>query len=202
MGHAMQDQPIDPEGFDFIPRRKPVIPNSVLGMGLFLFAEFMLFMGLVSAFLIIKTNAPGQIWPPPGQPRLPIGETAFNTVMLLLSAVVLVLAHRAYRRADARFKWYLLGAIGLGAFFVAFQGVEWLALIDEGLTLTSSTHGSFFYLIVGCHALHAIFAIGLLGFVYIKTLAGDFRESTFWAAEFFWYFVVGMWPLLYWLIYL
>ena len=44
----------------------------------------------------------------------------------------------------------------LGAFFVVFQGAEWLALIGQGLTLTSSALGSFFYLIVGSHGLHAV----------------------------------------------
>ena len=198
----MQNKQINPEAFDFIPRPKPLIASSVLGMGIFLFAEFMLFMGLVSAFVIVKSGAVGQIWPPPGQPRLPVGETAFNSAMLLLSGILLFVAHRAYRREDARFRWYLAGVIGLGLFFVVFQGVEWLALIEEGLTLTSSHHGAFFYLIIGCHALHAIFALCVLSFVYVKTLQGDFRETTFWAAEFFWYFVVGMWPLLYWLVYL
>ena len=48
----------------------------------------------------------------------------------------------------------------LGAFFVLFQGVEWVALLREGLTLTSSTHGAFFYLIIGTHALHAVVALG------------------------------------------
>ena len=65
----MHERPINPDKFDSIPRPEPVVASSVLGMGLFLFAEFMLFMGLISGFLIIKSNAVGQIWPPPGQPR-------------------------------------------------------------------------------------------------------------------------------------
>jgi len=198
----MHERPISAEQFDYIPRPKPVIASSVLGMGIFLFAEFMLFMGMISGFLIIKSNAVGQIWPPPGQPLLPVGETAFNTVMLLVSGGLLVVAHRAIRDNAQRFKKLLLASIALGAFFVIFQGVEWVALIEQGLTLSSSTHGAFFYLMVGMHALHAVFALGVLGYVYMKTHSGDLKESTFWAAEFFWYFVVGMWPLLYWLIYL
>jgi len=43
-------------------------------------------------------------------------------------------------------------ALVLGAFFVVGQGLEWLALLRHGLTLTSSQLGSFFYLIVGLHA--------------------------------------------------
>ena len=83
----MQDHPIDPQRFDFIPRKKPLIASSVLAMGMFVFVEFMLFMGMISAFLIIKANAVGQVWPPPGQPRLPIGQTAFNSAVLLVDAL-------------------------------------------------------------------------------------------------------------------
>jgi cytochrome c oxidase subunit 3 len=171
-------------------------------MGLFLFAEFMLFMGLVSAFLIVKSNAVGQVWPPPGQPRLPVEQTAFNSLILMVSGVLLYLGHRAYASDQKAFKKYLLGSIVLGVVFVGLQGAEWVDLISVGLTLASGAHGAFFYLLVGCHALHAIFAIGFLGFVYLQATRNQLKAQTLWAAEFFWYFVVGMWPLLYWLVYL
>ena len=75
----MQDHPIDPARFSYLPRRKPVIESGVLGMLIFIFTELMLFAGFVSAFLIVKANAVGGVWPPPGQPRLPIAQTLFNS---------------------------------------------------------------------------------------------------------------------------
>jgi heme/copper-type cytochrome/quinol oxidase subunit 3 len=96
----------------------------------------------------------------------------------------------------------LLASIGLGAFFVIFQGVEWVALIREGLTLTSSHHGSFFYLIVGLHALHAVGAITVLAWVWLRLQRGRLTASRFYAAQIFWYFVVGLWPILYLRVYL
>ena len=98
---------------------------------------------------------------------------------------------------------YLLASILLGSFFVAFQGYEWLGLIREGLTLTSSTHGSFFYLIVGLHGLHAVVALGFLVGIYVRMRADQpLLSSTFAAARVFWYFVVGLWPILYLRVYL
>ena len=85
---------------------------------------------------------------------------------------------------------------------VAFQGVEWLALIRDGLTLTSSVLGSFFFLIVGVHALHAVVALGILIWVYDRLRRGWLSSSRLAAAEVFWYFVVGIWPLLYLVVYL
>ncbi|MGB5702243.1 MAG: cytochrome c oxidase subunit 3, partial [Polyangiales bacterium] len=67
-------------------RREPVVPSGVLGMLMFVATEIMFFSGLISAFVIGKSNAIGG-WPPPGQPRLPVEETALNTAALLASGV-------------------------------------------------------------------------------------------------------------------
>jgi heme/copper-type cytochrome/quinol oxidase subunit 3 len=170
-------------------------------MLIFVFVELMLFAGMISAFLIAGSSSVLG-WPPPGQPRLPIEETAFNSVALLTSGVALWMAGRAYRRERRSARTPLLAAIGLGAFFVCFQGIEWVALIREGLTLTSSTHGSFFYLIVGTHALHAIGALGGLVYAFLRLRRRLLNHSTLAAASVFWYFVVGVWPILYVVVYL
>ena len=75
-------------------------------------------------------------------------------------------------------------------------------LIKFGLTFTSSTYGSFFYLIIGTHGLHAIAAICGMFFVYLKLRAGKMEGPDLWTAQAFWYFVVGVWPILYWQVYL
>ena len=180
--------------------RSPVIPNGVLGMTLFVASETMLFGGMISAFTIIRSSA--LLWPPLGQPRLPFAETAVNTAALLLSGVVLYLAQRAYTRDPSRALRPLGISVLLGAFFVLFQGAEWVALVREGLTITSSTMGSFFYLIVGMHALHAVAALGLLGHTWLRLRQGWLVQSQLAAAQVFWYFVVGLWPILYLVVYL
>ena len=79
-------------------RREPVIPNGVLGMLIFIFTEVMFFSGLISAHAIVKSQQAGLMWPPYGQPRLPVEETALNSLALLVSGVVLVLTWFAFRR--------------------------------------------------------------------------------------------------------
>jgi cytochrome c oxidase subunit 3 len=181
-------------------RREPVVSSSLLGMLLFIASEAMFFAGLISAFTIVRSGAP--VWPPPGQPRLPLEETALNTAALLASGVLLIFVRRAFNRRRQNAEKPLLVAMGLGAFFVVFQGVEWAALLREGLTLTSSSLGSFFYLIVGIHALHAVAALGLLVRTYVRLRRGWLASSQLAAAEAFWYFVVGLWPILYMRVYL
>ncbi len=179
---------------------RPVLPSAVFGMLIFVVAEMMLFAGLMSAFSIVKSGALG--WPPPGQPRLPVGATAFNSAVLLASAVVLFIANRSFVRNRNLAKRPLFFAVGLGAFFVVFQGYEWVMLIRQGLTLTSSNHGSFFFLIVGLHGLHAIAGLTVLARAGLKLSRGLLAPSTFAAAQVFWYFVVGLWPVLYFMVYL
>ena len=181
--------------------RAPAIPHAVIGMILFVMAEAMLFAGLISAFQIMRSSA--MVWPPAGQPRLPIGETALNTAALLASGFFLWRARGAYQRGDrasmSRPMWL---SLGLGCFFVLFQGVEWALLIREGLTLTSSRMGSFFYLIIGIHALHAIGALGLLGYTCVRLQRGFITSGLFGASLVLWAFVVGVWPVLYGVVYL
>ncbi len=177
-----------------------VISNGVLGMILFTLTEIMLFSGMISAFSIVRASSP--IWPPPNQPRLPIEETAINTFALFLSGLCLYLAQRRFSTDRASAKLPLLAAIALGSFFVLFQGWEWASMLAQGLTLTSSTLGSFFYLIVGAHALHAIVAIGLLVHAWRRLVSGWLQPSQLATVAVFWYFVVGAWPLIYWRVYL
>ena len=181
-------------------RRTPVLPNGVLAMLLFVISETVLFGGMISGFWIIKATAP--IWPPPGQPRLPVEATAFNTAVLLASGAMLFVAHRRIQARSEGVEKALLGAVLLGTFFVVFQGYEWVQLIHEGLTLTSSTLGAFFYLIVGTHALHAVVALGALIYTYRRLRAGWRAKNELFTSEVLWYFVVGLWPIIYAVVYL
>jgi cytochrome c oxidase subunit 3 len=191
-----------PGGGPARPRREGITDNAVLGMGLFVFTEAMLFAAFISAFIIVRRVVPEAMWPPPHQPRLPFERTAINTLALLASGFALYLSHRALRAkgpgAAAR---PLFAAILLGAFFVVFQGVEWAALLAQGLTLTSSQIGAFFYLIVGTHALHAVAALALLIYCWVRLRLGRLKPSVFGATQLLWYFVVLMWPLIYFEVY-
>jgi heme/copper-type cytochrome/quinol oxidase subunit 3 len=180
--------------------RTPLVSSGAMAMLIFVSTEIMVFAGLISAFSIYRSSVLG--WPPAGQPRLPIEETAINTAALLLSGIVLVFAHRAFRRSPQAAQRPLALAILLGIFFVVFQGAEWVALVGQGLTLTSSVLGSFFYLIVGLHGLHAVAAIWALIYAWRRLQQGWLGPGPLVVSSIFWYFVVLLWPILYWRVYL
>ncbi len=183
-------------------RRPKLVADGVMGMLLFVFAEIMMFAGLISAHTIVRSQVAGEMWPPYGQPRLPVQETAVNTAALLVSGIVLVLAHLAFRKEAARARVPMLIALLLGLFFVGSQGAEWVALLGEGLTIKSSTYGAFFYLIVGAHGVHAVAAILALGWACYELDKGRLTATRLATVSVFWYFVVLLWPVLYLKVYL
>jgi cytochrome c oxidase subunit 3 len=156
----------------------------------------------MSAHTIARATVLGGVWPPPGQPRLPVERTAFNTAILLLSGALLFVANRRARESQEKAQPYVAVAIVTGLAFILLQGVEWVRLLREGLTMTSSSHGAFFYLIVGTHALHAVVAIVALAAVYFPMRRGMLSPSRFAATQVFWYFVVLLWPIIYLRVYL
>lgn len=181
--------------------RRLAVPSAVLGMLLFVVCEVMFFGGLISAYLV---GSAGKSWPPADQPRLPVMTTAFNTIVLLFSGWFMYRASLPPRNLKdmSAISNPLTITIGLGIFFVVLQGYEWVRLIQFGLTIQSSTYGSFFYLIVGIHALHVLAALAVLMYVRVRLKQGRLTNGAFVASQIFWYFVVALWPVLYVLVYL
>ena len=182
--------------------KTPVLSSPVLGMVLFVLAEIMVFAAFISAFIIVKSNFTN--WPPMGQPRLPVWATAFNSVFLLASAWFIAKTCHLFvaKKTDPLVKPFFLVSIVLGLLFVLLQGREWFHLLRFGLTMTSSVYGSFFYVIIGFHALHVLGAVVALTLMYTRLLKGTLQNESLKAIRVFWFFVVALWPILYTLVYL
>lgn len=185
------------------PEPRPLIDNARLGMLIFLGAETMFFAALVGAFLILRLEA--QVWPPPFQPRLPIGVTGVNTLALLASSLTLTRALRATRRGDQAGLVAGLGQTAmLGLIFLAVQGYEWARLVHFGLTVSSGAYGTTFYTLIGAHGVHVLAALIWLSVVLIQARRGRWTNNRVPVAlcGMYWYFVVFLWPVLYTLVYL
>lgn len=183
-------------------RRRPILPNAVLAVLILVMSEAMFFAGMISAFVIARAGSPAGLWPPPDQPRLPVEATAVNTAILVLSGIALLLANRSFGSSAGPAKKFLFAAVVGGALFLCGQGYEWVQLIAEGLTMYTSNHGAFFYFTVGVHALHVATGVTALAGLYVRMLRGRLTHEVLWAGSIFWYFVVGVWPIIYWQVYL
>ena len=185
------------------PSRTTPVSNAVIGMVLLVITEIMFFAGLISAYLVNRAGAPS--WPPANQPRLPIEITGVNTLILLLSGVFFWLLIRHYpSKGDKARIWLLLSMI-TGLIFVGIQGYEWIRLIGYGLTTTSSVYGAFFYSVIGMHGFHVLIGLGFLLYLLFRLKPGSDREkglNRIQAVGIFWFFVVAIWPVLYYMVYL
>jgi heme/copper-type cytochrome/quinol oxidase subunit 3 len=186
------------------PQPELSIQRSTLGLLFFLGTEAMFFAGLISAFLILRAGS--ATWPPLDQPRLPVAVTGINTLFLLSSAYTMHRALRAVRISKQKALVFWLSGTGfLGAIFLGVQGFEWLRLVQYGLTFNSSLYGGTFYALIGCHGLHVLAAVIVLLFVLGRTIRRRYSMENHAGIELcriYWWFVVGIWPVLYVLIYL
>jgi heme/copper-type cytochrome/quinol oxidase subunit 3 len=176
------------------------IPDGMLGMSFLIVTELMFFAGLISAYIV---NKAGALWPPIGQPRLPVEITAFNTLILLSSALTIYGFRKKF--VERNEKKLLLITMLLGLTFVIIQGIEWIKLLHFGLTTTSGLYGAFFYTLIGAHGFHVIVGLCILLYLLLavnKNSPSEKLLSKISVCSMYWYFVVGIWPVLYVLVYL
>jgi heme/copper-type cytochrome/quinol oxidase subunit 3 len=192
------------------PPAPPVRPNTVLlnnakiGTMMLLGAETMFFAGLIGAFIVFRLGATN--WPPPFQPRLPVGVTGINTMVLLMSAFTMHFSVSSMAAGNiGGAKRFLAFTAFLGTLFLVIQGSEWLKLVHFGLTVSSSVYGGLFYALIGAHGLHVLGALAWLLAVYAQTRRGRFSPKDYNGMQIcrmYWIFVVALWPVLYGLVYL
>jgi heme/copper-type cytochrome/quinol oxidase subunit 3 len=181
----------------------PPVSNARIAMLVVIAAESMLFAGLIGMYLVFRLSRP---WPPADLPRLPIGLTTVNTLILFASALPMSRALGALRRGDRRLVARALALTALlGTLFLAVQGVEWVRLLRHGLTLGGSMYGATFYVLIGCHGVHVLAAVTWLAVTAVLAARGAFRTGRHAALEMcamYWYFVCALWVVLFPLVYL
>jgi heme/copper-type cytochrome/quinol oxidase subunit 3 len=182
----------------------PILNNARLAVLMLLAAELMFFAGLIGAFLVFRLSA--QVWPPPFQPRLPLGVTGVNSLILIFSALTMHWAVQEGRagRTPQLTRQLTFTAL-LGALFLFIQGYEWVRLVHYGLTTSSSIYGGLFYTLIGAHAAHVFGGLVWLLIVCWQAKRGRFTKRNYvgvQTARMYWTFVVALWPVLYGLVYL
>jgi heme/copper-type cytochrome/quinol oxidase subunit 3 len=210
-GGLLPPSKVEPPGNGGEPNRpqvpsggEPLIGNVQLAMLVLIVSEAMYFAGLIGAFLIFRFS--GQPWPPPFQPRLPVGITAVNTLFLVVSSYTFIQAQRGLKQDNrTMLSTYLTLTGALGFLFLAIQGYEWIQLLNFGLRISSGTYASIFYIIIGSHAVHVFCAVIWLGVVLVRAQRGHYsaqNQNGVIACGMYWHLVVGLWPLLFFLVYL
>ena len=180
------------------------ISNAKLGTWSFLASEIMLFGGLISAYVILRSGSAHMAVPPRAMMGVPLAT--FNTFVLISSSVAMVLALAAVKEANLKkFATYMWCVIGGGVTFLCVKAYEYHHKWEEGITLSSNLFGSFYYTLTGLHVLHVTGGIFLLLYILRAGMRGDYTPDSHDRVEcagLYWHFVDLVWVILFPILYL
>ena len=197
--------PVASSAFDTSRVHSLTRPNMVsVGTIIWLSSELMFFAGLFAMYFTARARSL-EGWPPePTELNLPYA-TVF-TLILVASSFTCQFGVFAAEQGNVYGlrRWFTLTFL-MGLTFVLGQAFEYVQLVHEGTTISSSTYGSVFYLTTGFHGLHVIG--GLIAFVYllIRSTMGRFTPAQATSAivvSYYWHFVDVVWIGLFATIYL
>jgi cytochrome c oxidase subunit III len=128
------------------------LANGKLGIWLFLASEVMLFGGLFSAYIILRT---GSVDWPVGHLNVWLG--AVNTVILISSSVTMVMAWASLKLHDfGKHKMYLALTFGLSALFLVNKYFEYADHFAKGEYPSHDNFTGIYFTLTGLHGLHIL----------------------------------------------
>ncbi len=184
-----------------------------VGTIVWLASEVMFFAGLFAMYFSLRANAP-EIWANDTQ-ILDVGFALINTLILVASSFTaqfgVFAAERMQPRATGKspakwglVEWFFISYV-LGAIFVAGQVLEYATLVSEGVSISSNSYGSAFYITTGFHALHVtgglIAFLLIIGRTYAAKKFGHAEATGAIVVSYYWHFVDVVWIGLFLIIY-
>jgi cytochrome c oxidase subunit III len=185
------------------PRPDTGLHNAKLGIWLFLASEVMLFGGLFSAYVLLRTGA--DHWP---HHSLNIPLAAFNTVVLIASSMTMVMTWASFKLgAWRKHQIYLAATIGLAMLFLAVKFMEYREHMLAGEFPSHDTFYAIYYTLTGVHGLHVIGGIVVLLYFLgpgarLAQRSPEQFANRIEATGLYWHFVDLVWIFLFPLLYL
>ena len=202
------------------------LDNKKIAIWAFIGSECMLFVSLISTYLIYKGRS--RVGPYPHEVCLPptcstplkailnIPVTSASTFVLLMSSLAMVLAlaavetkdqpkHTTGERILGSSKLWLWMTALLGTTFLGFQAFEFTSFVHEGLSIRTNLFGSSFFTLTGFHGAHVtagvLWLLTLLAIDYRRGL-GPKDALNVDLAALYWHFVDVVWIAIFTLVYL
>ncbi len=128
------------------------------------------------------------------------------TIILILSSVTCQMGVWGIMRDDHRGFVRNFGAtLVLGITFLLLQAFDYSVLMNEGLSMSSTTFGTTYFTLTGFHGAHVFGGVLMLAVVLYRGMAGQFSAKHFdmvEATSLYWHFVDVVWVLLFTILYL
>ncbi len=186
--------------------------SGKLGTWLFLASEVMLFGGLFSAYVLLKVGAPAEgpaAWPAHGATELSWKIGAFNTLVLIVSSVTMVMAWAALKGGDlGKGRMYLAVTIALALLFIVIKLLlEYIPKYQHGLTPDHNNFYALYFTMTGLHALHIIGGVVVIGYFLLFGHKLWFTNPEYYTNRIectglYWHFVDLVWIFLFPVMYL
>lgn len=174
------------------------------GLWVLIFGDLTVFAAFFIAFAWARRQDPVGFSLSAEQLAQPVGLV--NTLVLLTSSLVVVLAVHAFRIGQRDWARRLLAsAIACAVAFVVLKVGEYSHLLSSGHVPTANSFDMYYFVFTGIHLLHIVVGTALLTVVRAKAGAGAPWSSTKRFAEgsaVFWHLVDLLWIVLFTLFYL
>lgn len=184
------------------------LTNSKLGIWVFLASEVMLFGGLFSAYVFLRIAAPEGDFEYWGS-KLSIPKATFNTLVLILSSVTMVMAWASLKlKQFDKYKIYLGVTILCALAFLFVKYFEYTGKFHHGIYPSSSTFMGIYFTLTGLHVLHIIGGVAVLLFYWSPIANKMYKEDPELLANrieitgLYWHFVDLVWIFLFPILYL
>tara|TARA_B100001769_G_C21930067_1_gene501268 strand:+ start:247 stop:849 length:603 start_codon:yes stop_codon:yes gene_type:complete len=181
-----------------------MVNNKKLIMWLFLGSDCMFFGTLISTHLIYRKLYPNEFEP---TQLFSLELTSFSTFILLMSSFLMALSVSAMHKGQIKsFRRNVVGVIFFGLIFLGCQVYEFTHFAHEGLTLSTGTFGSTFYLMTGTHGVHVAIGIFWLLSMLFYSQSGKMEAHKnaidVEVAGLYWHFVDIVWIVIFTVVYL
>lgn len=184
------------------PKRVPGEP----GAWIFILGDMCVFAVFFSVYLIERGHDPGLF--ARSQEQLNRNLGALNTIFLLVSSLLVVLAVRAVRRDAHRHlaPYLFVGAMVCGACFVVVKAFEYHEKIAAGITPQTNSFFMYYFVLTGVHLFHLVFGMGVLTVLWRLTSSRDplsrHKLAFVEGGACFWHMVDLLWIVLFPLLFL
>jgi cytochrome c oxidase subunit 3 len=178
------------------------VPQSVLGMLLFIGSETMLFGAFFAALFFVRVVNEAPHWPPTGY-HLPIFVAGMNTIVLVTSSFTMHWSLSSIKKGDrVGMQAGLVLTILMGITFVVTQAREYSRI---GFAPGDNAFATTFFGLTGLHGLHVIIGLLLLTAAAIRAFRGHFSPEHHHGLEIpgiYWHFVDVMWIIVFITVYI
>ncbi len=183
--------------------------SGKLGTWLFLASEVMLFGGLFSAYILLRVGAPEGTWPTHEEAHLSWKIGGFNTLLLIISSVTMVMAWANLKMNNfPKARMYLIVTVILASLFLTLKiSLEYYPHWHDGLKPSTNVFFGLYYTLTALHGLH-IFGGIVVMLYFIGPGAGlwktnpEYYTNRIECTGLYWHFVDLVWIFLFPILYL